>query len=489
MRSRTIREGSVGLFILIGLAVFGTLTVWLRGLRLGADSYEIEILFDNTNGMAVGGAVRYRGYKVGNITAITPETNGVVVTVSIAPPDLFIPQNSRVETLQAGLIAETGIEITPLRDLRDPETLADPLSSRCDSTLIVCQGDRIQGDSGITFNDALRSTVTMSERLTDAEFFEQVKALTENANLAVRELAVLGKELGLLSKTTRVQLSTVSRAANSITNAADSTTAQLNNTVEEYGLLASNLNTIIADNRGSLQTTLGTLGQTSQQLQLLLVNLNQAVGGLDTADTMQHLEELTANAAAASASLRDVTNSFNDPATLMTLQRTLNSARVTFENTQKITSDLEELTGNPEFRNNILRLVDGLSGLVSSTDELSDRIQTARQLEEMQEKLTLEPEQPPTEAVEVLESEAAIAEEIQNSEEENQNRENTPRSPAVNGSRDPVTIFQAPPLEKTPENEGDRIPQMTTEEWARRIFQNRTFSEIETGETEEIENQ
>lgn len=483
MRSRTIREGSVGLFILIGLAVFGTLTVWLRGLRLGADSYEIEILFDNTNGMAVGGSVRYRGYKVGNITAITPETNGVVVTVSIAPPDLLIPQNSRVETLQAGLIAETGIEITPLRDLPDPEILASPLSSRCDSTLIVCQGDRIQGDSGITFNDALRSTVTMSERLTDPEFFEQIKALTENANLAVGELAVLGKELGLLSKTTRVQLSTVSRAANSITNATNSTTAQLNATVEEYGALASNLNTIIADNRGSLQTTLGTLGQTSQQLQLLLANLNQAVGGLDMADTMQNLEELTANAAAASASLRDVTNSFNDPATLITLQRTLNSARVTFENTQKITSDLEELTGNPEFRNNILRLVDGLSGLVSSTDELSDRIQTARRLEAMQEKLAREQGQSREEVVELSESEAAIAEEQQNPEEEKPNLENIPPSSAVNGPVDPVTIFQSSSVENTSENEGDRIPQMTAEEWARSIFQNPTFSETEETET------
>ncbi|MEM9542016.1 MAG: MlaD family protein [Cyanobacteria bacterium P01_E01_bin.42] len=496
MRSRTIREGSVGLFILIGLAIFGTLTVWLRGLRLGADSYDMEILFDNTNGMAVGGSVRYRGYKVGDITAITPETNGVVVTVSIAPPDLLIPQNSRVETLQAGLIAETGIDITPLEELPNPDTLASPLSSSCDSTLIVCQGDRIQGDSGITFNDALRSTVTLSTRLTDPEFFEQIKALTENANLAVKELAVLGQELGLLSQTTRVQLSTVSRAANSITNATNSTTAQLNNTVQEYGALASNLNTIISDNRGSLQTTLGTIGQTSQQLQLLLANLNQAVGGLDTADTMQNLEELTANAAIASANLRDVTNSFNDPTTLIALQRTLNSARVTFENTQKITSDLEELTGNPEFRNNILRLVDGLSGLVSSTDELSDRIQTARQLEEMQEKLAREEAQSREEVVELPESEEAIAEqntdlteETQNPEEENQDRDNISPSPEVNEPIAPVTTIQTPPVEEVSESESDLLPEMTQEEWARRIFQNRTFSETEAGEAgiEEVE--
>ncbi|MGK7929522.1 MAG: MlaD family protein [Spirulina sp.] len=489
MRSRTIREGSVGLFILIGLAVFGTLTVWLRGLRLGADSYQIKIEFDNTNGMAVGGAVRYRGYKVGNITAITPETNGVVVTISIAPPDLLIPQNSRVETLQAGLIAETGIEITPLQTLPDPATLAPPLNPRCNSTLIVCQGDRIQGDSGITFNDALRSTVSMSDRLSDPEFFEQVKALTENANLAVKELTLLGKELGLLSKTTRAQVSTVARAANSITDTASATTEQLNTTVEEYGLLASNLNGIIADNRASLQATLGNIGQTSEQLQLLLTTLNATVGGIDTANTIQNLEELTANAAVASANLRDVTNSFNDPTTLVTLQRTLNSARVTFENTQKITSDLEELTGNPEFRNNILRLVNGLSGLVSSTEDLSDRVQTARQLEAIREEMAQESGElhSPPRQVEIAEppvESAAIAREEEAVTPQSHTHDLEPEPLPVNEPIDPVTLFQVSPQEETSEIGGDRVPSLNVEELAREIFQTRILSESEERDRE-----
>jgi len=39
---------------------------------------------------------------------------------------------------------------------------------------------------------------------------------------------------------------------------------------------------------------------------------------------------------------------------------------VTFANAQKISSDLDELTGDPKFRSNIRNLVNGLSGLVSS---------------------------------------------------------------------------------------------------------------------------
>ncbi|MEA5471328.1 MlaD family protein [Spirulina sp. 06S082] len=490
MRSRTIREGSVGLFILVGLAVFGTLAVWLRGLKFGVDSYEIFIEFANTNGMAVGGTVRYRGYKVGNITAITPETNGVVVTVSISPPDLLIPQKARVEAIQAGLIAETSIEITPLSDLPEPSTLENPLSSRCDSTLIVCQRDRLKGDSGITFNDALRSSVALSDRLSDPEFFENVKALTENANRAVSELTVLGKELSLLSKTTRTQLTTVARTANAITGAAASTTTQLNATAEEYRLLANNLSGVISDNRAGLTATLDNMGSTSDQLRLLLTNLNTTVGSIDTTQTIQNLEELTANAAAASVNLRNVSNSFNDPTTLITLQRTLNSARVTFENTQKITSDLEELTGNPEFRNNILRLVNGLSSLVSSTQDLTDRVETAQQLEVIQAEIARK--QTETEIIspqpreDISESPVhreAIAEESQNPERKNQNRGNIPPSSKVNEPIDPVTIFQTSPVEKKSAIDGDRSPQMTRDEWVRKIFQSRTRSDAEEGET------
>jgi len=48
-----------------------------------------------------------------------------------------------------------------------------------------------------------------------------------------------------------------------------------------------------------------------------------------------------------SANLRDISNALNSPTNLLVLQQTLDSARVTFQNAQKITSDLDELTGDP----------------------------------------------------------------------------------------------------------------------------------------------
>jgi len=65
----------------------------------------------------------------------------------------------------------------------------------------------------------------------------------------------------------------------------------------------------------------------------------------------------------------------------LVLQQTLDSARVTFANAQKITSDLDELTGDPEFRQNVREIVDGLSGLVSSTQQLEQQVQVAENLD------------------------------------------------------------------------------------------------------------
>ena len=54
---------------------------------------------------------------------------------------------------------------------------------------------------------------------------------------------------------------------------------------------------------------------------------------------------------------------------------------MTFENTQKITSDLDELTGDPKFRQNLLQLVNGLSKLVSSTQDMQQQTKIAFSLD------------------------------------------------------------------------------------------------------------
>ena len=54
---------------------------------------------------------------------------------------------------------------------------------------------------------------------------------------------------------------------------------------------------------------------------------------------------------------------------------------MTFQNAQKITSDLDELTGDPALRENLRQLINGLSGLVSSTEQLQQQVEVAQTLD------------------------------------------------------------------------------------------------------------
>ncbi|MEM8637392.1 MAG: MlaD family protein [Cyanobacteria bacterium P01_G01_bin.54] len=401
MRSRTWREGSVGLFIIVGVALFGTLAAWLQGIRINRNSYTITITFDNSNGMVVGGAVRYRGVKVGSITKIKPTSNGIDAEVSISPAALLIPKQLDIRANQAGLISETAIDLDPLVEIPDNADIASPLSGKCDNEQIVCNGDRLQGQTGISINNAMQSTITLSERFTDPEFFGNIVALTENASVTAQEVSELSKELALLSKAVRGEVKSVSRTANTITAVTATSARQINSTAEAYrqtalelNQLTQNLNGLIVENQANIGGTLASLSATSGQLSGLVATLNQTLDPGQTQQLLTNLEALSANAAIASENLKTASDALGDPATILALQQTLQAARATFENVQKITADLDELTGSPSFRRNVRDLIDGLNDLVSSTETLEQQLYLAQQLPALQAET--EPETTPT---------------------------------------------------------------------------------------------
>jgi phospholipid/cholesterol/gamma-HCH transport system substrate-binding protein len=426
MRSRTIREGSVGLLILVGLAVFVGLVLWLRGLNLANRSYKFIVNFANIAGMKVGAQVRYRGVTVGKIADIKAGTNGVDTTVEITPANLILPRDVLIEANQAGLIGETAVDITPLKSLPTNTQSLNPLSSNCNSKVVICNKDRLNGQIGVSFDELLRNTIRLSNVYSDPAFFNNVNALTKNASIAAAGVSQLTGELSLLSRSVRREVGSFSTAANSVTSAANQTVNQVGfaasrfgNTADQYSLTATQLNRLVGSanellvsNRANLVGTLDSVRQTSDQLRTLLIGLtpavnqiNSTVGQLNTAagqlnttasptrigELLRNLETLSANAAQASANLRDITTALNNPNNALVLQQTLDSARATFANAQKITSDLDELTGDPAFRNNLKQLVNGLGNLVSSTQQLQQQVQVAQQLESVSTALKTTP--------------------------------------------------------------------------------------------------
>jgi phospholipid/cholesterol/gamma-HCH transport system substrate-binding protein len=392
MRSRTVREGSVGLLILLGVGLLGGFIFWLRGMQLNKRSYTATVSFANVGGLQDGATVRYRGVNIGSITAIKPGANGVDVEMEISPADIIIPRSAVIEANQSGLISEVSIDITPQGQLSPELVVANPLDKNCDRDLIICDRSRLQGRIGISLDALIRSSTNFASVYGDPKLYANLNTAVNNAAVAASEVTQLTRELKVLSKSTRQQLATFSTAATSVQQAADEISASSSKTIAQFGTTADRLNStttnvnrlvnnvdsLVTTNRSTLVTTLDNLNQASEQLKVTLSGLSPTLNRLNQGQVIQNLETLSANAAEASTNLRNASQALNDPNNILVLQQTLDSARVTFANAQKITSDLDELTGDPQFRQNVREVVDGLSGLVSSTQQLQEQVQVAK---------------------------------------------------------------------------------------------------------------
>ncbi|MFB2839678.1 MlaD family protein [Aerosakkonemataceae cyanobacterium BLCC-F167] len=182
----------------------------------------------------------------------------------------------------------------------------------------------------------------------------------------------------------------VTLTTNQLGSSFNQTAGKVNRTLDEFrsttgqvNSLVSNLNGLITNNQGALIGTLNNLKETSDDLRVAVRKLSPAIDRVAQGKIIENLETLSANAAQASTNLRNVSNALSNPIVLLSLQQTLDSARVTFQNAQKITSDLDELLGDPKLRQNLRNLINGLSGLVSSTEQLQQQVEVAQFLQPM----------------------------------------------------------------------------------------------------------
>lgn len=422
--SRAVREGSVGLMLLAGAGLFVATTLWLKGFAPGSQKYNIVAKFAEAAGIQQGGAVRFRGIRVGKIADIKPNANGVEVLLEITDPNLKIPRNSVAEVSQTGLIGEPVIEITPQGDVPNFKSdLAKAVDGNCDKNQIVCHNSEMSGRAGASFNELLRRTTALVNRYESPEIFNGLKKTLDNSSQAAADISLLSRKFSELPDSVKKELATISTSANGLTRSLDTTVKSANGvvlkvgtatdkiaattdrfgvtadrisktadnastTAADFSKLAKSVDALVTENRQTFKTTLGNfnalsvdLKRTVNTLQPTIVKLNSTVAKVDSDGLVKNLEATLANANKTVANLQKATAAFGDPKTLATLQQTLDSARITFQNAQKITADLDDLTGDPQFRGSIKKLVNGLGQLVSSGETLEQQIRLAQELE------------------------------------------------------------------------------------------------------------
>jgi phospholipid/cholesterol/gamma-HCH transport system substrate-binding protein len=389
MRTRIAREGSLGLLLLAGLGVFGAGYAWVKGMNPTNRSYEVVVNFPTIAGVQPGSTVRYRGVAVGRITNIATASNGVAVTINVAPGDLVIPADVEVTIDQSGLLGENVVNLSP-RNQNVPNVAAKPLDSSCDRTVILCHRSQINGNLGISTDALVKSSIRFADTYGNPEFYQNINTLTANSGKAAAEIAVMSREFGVLARALRQEmgvLSTTTAAIGGAATALGGAAVQAGGTASRASVTLDQVNSLLAENRGGLVSTLDNISAISASLRTSVDQLGPTIDRFQRSRLLTDLETLSANAALASQNLKDASTAFSNPATIATLQQTLDAARATFQNTQKITSDLDEITGDPAIREQFKNVIKGFSGLLSSTQQLQQQVIYAQQLEPTAEAL------------------------------------------------------------------------------------------------------
>lgn len=110
---RTAVEFCVGLFVLLGLACIGYLSIKLGKMSLvGGDSYVLQARFISVTGLAEGARVEMAGVQVGQVKKISldQDENRAVVTLSI-DSGIEVDEEVTASVKTSGLIGDKYIRL------------------------------------------------------------------------------------------------------------------------------------------------------------------------------------------------------------------------------------------------------------------------------------------------------------------------------------------------------------------------------------------
>ena len=142
---RSLRDSIVGFSLLGGILIFTFFSFWLRGVRLSSKNWHLFAEFNNASGLSKKSPVTYRGILVGSIEDILFTNESIKAKIVLNNPEITLskPAFARVVTNSfLGGDVQVSLETS---EKTIPKNIEKPTSEKCDSKLIICQGDTITG--------------------------------------------------------------------------------------------------------------------------------------------------------------------------------------------------------------------------------------------------------------------------------------------------------------------------------------------------------
>ena len=142
---RSLRDSIVGFSLLGGILTFTFFSFWLRGVKLSSKNWHLFAEFNNASGLSKKSPVTYRGILVGSIEDIIFTNESIKAKIVLNNPAIILPRPAFARVVTNSFLGGDVQVALETSEKAMPKNIAKPTSDKCDTKLIICQGDTITG--------------------------------------------------------------------------------------------------------------------------------------------------------------------------------------------------------------------------------------------------------------------------------------------------------------------------------------------------------
>jgi phospholipid/cholesterol/gamma-HCH transport system substrate-binding protein len=191
---RSVREALVGFSLLAAIGSGLGLWLWLKGISLSRDTWNIQASFLDAAGLAARSPVSYRGVQVGSVRRIKVTDRAVIADLEITDPSLRLsrPVLARVGT--GSLLG--GDAVVSLLSAGKPLPAAGPgpRDRRCDDSRMVCDRGKVAGIAAASLDSVTETVQKLLDEADRSKLVPQMVAATRTFEATAREAQQLTRE-------------------------------------------------------------------------------------------------------------------------------------------------------------------------------------------------------------------------------------------------------------------------------------------------------
>lgn len=200
---RSVREATVGFSILAAAASAFGLSLWLRGISLGRNTWIMQASFADAAGLAVRSPVSYRGVLVGSVSAIEVNDREVVARLEITDPKLRLSRPVLARVVNSSVLGGNAEVDLLSGGPALPAGTPRPQQAGCDDKRMVCNRGKVRGVAQPSLDEVTSTMERLLEQADREQLVQKLSAATRRFDEAADATAKLTADGRLFVKDAR----------------------------------------------------------------------------------------------------------------------------------------------------------------------------------------------------------------------------------------------------------------------------------------------